>query len=758
MDFYQKLIKKYRISRTLITWITSYILILVFPIITSFISYAFTENTLREKIRQLDSVALSSSGAYIDDMISNIGSIALESLETPYLDYLCRHNESELQQPQMIYNRLSTHDTWASFTPFNSYMTNVYAYFPASDMLYINSTLLSAREFYNAYYKEFQKFSADDWRKEIVLRDKSGVALLENSTGDETVFYCAIKKEIGENHVLMNIIVEFNMQTLLSGAAVENGDKLLIKSADRPIYAQNFPQMKNALASMDNYIICEKPSAFFPWVYSTVTPKAEMQNMLIPNRIICILMTVISILAGGLFIFLSIKANFRPLRELINNFSDKSKPLPDDLYSSLYELVQTSVNANKEYAHKLARQSNALKVSMFSSLIDGKYVNKLSPEQQMKNLGIEWHGELYMVILIYLDNLEHIFFEQSPESEESFSLGNIITINIATEMLSGSYNAEVFTHNDLLIGVVNLYDEQKESASEHIRDIFDKMNEILKKNFNFSLLTAVSDIHVGLSAISAAYSEAVEGINYLMNISDKDFVEYNSITAASKEPYPLSAESEQQIINTINARQYDKCTKMIDGIIDGFYSNSFPSVRMAHYFSYGIFGMFLKIAISQKNNELYTYLTSDEVWSIIYKNETVGGAIAALKEAAHHCLNQISAFNDSQETANIYTDVKYFVDEHFDNPNLNVNAVADEFNLNPSKLSSQFKQNFNIGLLDYISQKRIEQAKHLLISGDMPINQIALRIGYTSQRTFLRVFSNLEKISPGKYREIYSKL
>jgi YesN/AraC family two-component response regulator len=95
-----------------------------------------------------------------------------------------------------------------------------------------------------------------------------------------------------------------------------------------------------------------------------------------------------------------------------------------------------------------------------------------------------------------------------------------------------------------------------------------------------------------------------------------------------------------------------------------------------------------------------------------------------------------------------------FVNNYYYNENINVAIISDQFNLTPNYLSLIFKQNMKIGLLDYISKIRTDKAKDLLKNTDKTLEIISKEVGYSNVRTFSRVFSKFEGVSPGRYRQI----
>jgi transcriptional regulator GlxA family with amidase domain len=68
-----------------------------------------------------------------------------------------------------------------------------------------------------------------------------------------------------------------------------------------------------------------------------------------------------------------------------------------------------------------------------------------------------------------------------------------------------------------------------------------------------------------------------------------------------------------------------------------------------------------------------------------------------------------------------------------------------------------FKQNLGISISDYIREKKIEKATHLLRYSDKPIVDIANYLSFSSQSHFIQIFENYTGLTPKKYRDKYYK-
>ena len=100
------------------------------------------------------------------------------------------------------------------------------------------------------------------------------------------------------------------------------------------------------------------------------------------------------------------------------------------------------------------------------------------------------------------------------------------------------------------------------------------------------------------------------------------------------------------------------------------------------------------------------------------------------------------------------SEITDYIDKIYTDPRLSAGMIADIYGMSPSNLSQTFKRKMDIGLLDYINQKRLETAKGYLKTG-MSVKETAEKVGYYTTRPLIRVFYQVENVSPAEYRSRY---
>ncbi|MDM5329489.1 response regulator [Neobacillus sp. CF12] len=85
---------------------------------------------------------------------------------------------------------------------------------------------------------------------------------------------------------------------------------------------------------------------------------------------------------------------------------------------------------------------------------------------------------------------------------------------------------------------------------------------------------------------------------------------------------------------------------------------------------------------------------------------------------------------------------------------LSQKEVADHVHLNASYLSSLFKEHVKLTFSEYVTRRRIQRSKELLMTTNLPINDIAEESGYKTAKYFIKIFRELEGVTPSAYRKI----
>lgn len=92
-----------------------------------------------------------------------------------------------------------------------------------------------------------------------------------------------------------------------------------------------------------------------------------------------------------------------------------------------------------------------------------------------------------------------------------------------------------------------------------------------------------------------------------------------------------------------------------------------------------------------------------------------------------------------------------FIEAHLDQ-SFTLAQLADALGMSLYHFCRQFKQSTGVAPYQYITRRRIEQAKQLLLHSQLSITDIALQVGFATPSAFTRLFHRITGTTPKDYR------
>jgi transcriptional regulator GlxA family with amidase domain len=87
-----------------------------------------------------------------------------------------------------------------------------------------------------------------------------------------------------------------------------------------------------------------------------------------------------------------------------------------------------------------------------------------------------------------------------------------------------------------------------------------------------------------------------------------------------------------------------------------------------------------------------------------------------------------------------------------------ISQVVGRVNIPERTLKRRFKAATGTTLINYLQNLRVEAAKRLLESGQQPVDDISVEIGYEDASFFRRLFKRLTGLTPSQYRRMFQPI
>ena len=115
-------------------------------------------------------------------------------------------------------------------------------------------------------------------------------------------------------------------------------------------------------------------------------------------------------------------------------------------------------------------------------------------------------------------------------------------------------------------------------------------------------------------------------------------------------------------------------------------------------------------------------------------------------------VREIGELPSEKKTPSVVHEAKFYLSQHFSDPNLMLQDVAKAVNMSNSRFSTVFAQQSGRTFTEYLTGLRLNRAKELLRNTEMKSAEIAFDVGYNDAHYFSYLFRKNVGMTPSEYR------
>lgn len=467
------------------------------------------------------------------------------------------------------------------------------------------------------------------------------------------------------------------------------------------------------------------------YTYIVLTDKNSVFDNLLPFIVGLAIFALLSMIISAILSVRSSKNIFRPIMKVYKNLSDTPSAASENLLHDIESLSALS----KEKSNKL---SEIMPYSQQNYLIN--YLN--NPDlYSMYDTDIKtfiessfnFKYDYFMVILLQL----------SPTSKfrECFSNDDYDVIRTGFYDVVYSFFAEKFVAfalpaQDKVLNIVLNLDEQDTDAD--IREILMNITECLKNDLEYiTFSVGVSNKHKHIEGLRQSHKEALDNFVSYDTPSDSAVIEVNS-----KRDILFSNKSEIELMSALSTFDIERINDTMDKIFSSNQNISGKNIRILYNYILNTMLKFIHI-----NNISYM----DDLMDYEIVNKILNQPLGKIRsEISNLCKCIVSAKKKSTSFDDIYDYIK----NKFDDPSLDMLSLSDAFNISQSTVAMHIKKNTGLSFKEVLANIRIENAKTLLKTTDLPIEKIWNLSGFSNERTFFRVFKSKVGMTPNQYKKL----
>jgi two-component system response regulator YesN len=783
----KEIIKRRR--SVVLTWLISYLTMLLLPLIISIFVYAISSQTLKSEIHQANDALLSQVREVMDDHFLSMQRLNFELTWNLRVQELLYSNKYLAHPEEYNYD---LYQISQDMKPYESAYTQIdlfYLYVKSSGMAILPGRVRDGSSAYDLVHAS-STFSYDRWKSIVNQKNFRGfLPMVRNLNGEvrKTVAYFSNYSLNSNDSPAANVIMIDQSRIL---GAIDNVE-LFNQGHVFILNEQNDLLVSNSEDALTSSIPLSQMTATTGLIYSTIHgEKFEVLYMtsarsglkyisMIPSslywkkaesvRNLTIASSLLSLCGGVLLATFFLRRNYHPLQRLVEAFSGKSEVgygRGNNEFQFIQQTFDSTLTKMDTLMTKMGQQRHILRNNFLSRLLKGRLDSQIPVDESLATFDIQFKSDQFAVILMYLEN-DSPFFQRVEgfHEEGKRKLLQFIVTNILEEIAGKRNQGYVMEIDEALACLINFCPLNEEERKEDLLRISREAQQFLAEHYHIHLTFSISAVHNQIEHIFQCYLEALDAMEYKLVMGSKEILSYEKIrlqnAGKSEFGYYYPLQVEQQLINYLKIGNFDHAKQTLDEIIEGNFQSPGVTIAFARCLMLNLVSTMIK-AVSEIGSVQESFLVQNPKWieqlaaceSIQDMHEQM---IAFFKTVCEYTSSkrQLKIQMTRQESLNdLIARVKAYIQERYKDANLNISMIGNHFDMKPTYLSKLFKDHTGEGLLDTINKMRIERAKHLITEKNKNINEVAGCVGFNDVNAFIRTFKKYEGTTPGKFKEI----
>lgn len=377
-----------------------------------------------------------------------------------------------------------------------------------------------------------------------------------------------------------------------------------------------------------------------------------------------------------------------------------------------------------------------------------------SPEEFFQDTGVRFRGDLF-VAMEFEDDPKFPPAKPREDSPASFRERFARLKSLVLSVLGEVHPAVLCNQNGGLCCVLNWQGEEMNWHSA-CAELVRRLNDVMWERLGFRFQCVVGRMHYGVAELRQAQKELEQAKYFrkLLGVSHGEILFYDGILqtkgARTEGERPSLAEEDgnRQLYLAVKAGDGARAKEIFSELVERSFVNGQPAVQFIQLRVYAMIDALLKtFERAARSLDIREEVAALHIAPRLLETENVWD----LRDAVFKVLEELQDIVAAQQKiARLPSRMRQYIRSHYMDPDLNVNQVASHFGVTPTYATRAFKEQFGAGVLGFIQQVRVEQAKVLLQSGGT-VKEVAGKVGYRDPATLIRLFKRLEGITPARF-------
>lgn len=509
----------------------------------------------------------------------------------------------------------------------------------------------------------------------------------------------------------------------------------------------------DTFVNLDNVIVNRLVSADTGWQYLLTTPYSLYYRDTFNTLLFVFIVFAIYLIAGIFLVRRLALRSYRPVKDIQDLVANAGNNLPvgHNEFEVIKYALLSQMKSHSELDSMLTAQQPAMLRDCLNQLIHGQIRDFTAAKNRLAKLGATLQNEYFLCVMAELDVDSPYFLDSDISSEESLSLARLIVQNVGSELTDARFTCQYLDLSAArCLFIVNFIKEDVADATHEAEQIFQNLLDFTVNHFKLKVLFGISQIEKGLEGLPLCYDEAYKALEYTRYHAASDIVLFEDMIERS-EDYYYPTEMEQQLYEHLRSGNADAAKELLDRLFDTNLHLRQLSSAAAHSFLYQLTATLQRIMNSNSLAHGEAAFFDQDMVNKILNSSGIEHSCIRLHDLAQQIANT-QQVRPLGKTEKLVEQIAEYINEHSDDAWLDLNNLSAQFNVTPQYISNIFKKYRDDNIKNYIAKRKLTSAKSLLETTDLPVREIAERLGYASEIGIIRLFKKYTSMTPGDWR------
>jgi AraC-like DNA-binding protein len=503
-------------------------------------------------------------------------------------------------------------------------------------------------------------------------------------------------------------------------------------------------------------VFSEFTSSYSGWKVQTGLNNGKIVKFALQFYNIWFVFAVVVVLIGVVWVIYVTRRNYKPIQQivtLIETVASQKQPGMSQPKDNEFRFIQTTleqmINQTRQYQEEHEENLILQKKYFFQELLEGTRDftgNELIAEKnrfKLPQLEDRW-----AVIVVEIDQYSR-FMEEYHNQDQSllkFVLSSILQESARHE---GTEVWAEWISDQRLYAILWIPEMEKGEETEErlLAGYLDRVGQYL----NFTVTIGIGRVAVDVRGLRASLKEAVHALEYKAVLGMNRIIPCGEVPSSTNDVY--------EFLKTISLLV--QAMRLSDDVWEKHFDRLFEQIRESMLSRQEIMNT-VQLLFQHYNRE-FAELPREyqEQWAAVFTPllprlegwETLDDLRVLCWEGFRELAEQMQTLHCSRKHRSHILEIRKYIEQNYNNPELSLNYLSDLFDINPKYLSKLFKDEIGEKFVDLLISHRIEKAKQLMLETDKAIQEISEEVGYTNYNSFNRAFKNVVGVAPSDYRK-----